>query len=850
MNIRPILPILSIVAFLAASVSAESPPEGMKPFPIPMDPGLASEIALASQPVPPDGERVAVKDGHFVLGDRRFRVWGVNLCFGACFPAPADADRIAARLAAFGVNSVRFHHMDSAPWPRGILDPADPLKLHPEALKRLDLFIHLLAKRGIRANLNLHVGREASKALGLPASHPGMDKITGLFMPQLIEAQKRYARDLLDRKNPHRGVRYADDPAVAFVEITNEDSFFMWSSDRDLKELPEPYAGVLAGKWTSWLKARYGDDATLRAAWGKGAEALGEDLLADPGFKSYPAGEAEKGWVLEQHAGCSARVVPLEGASGVRIEIGKSDETNWHLQLKHRPLRIEAGKRYTLTFRARADAERDIACMVGQDRSPWGNLGFSSRARLAAEWRSFRFGFDASATEDAARLSFLLSGSGTSVELADVALCPGGREGLKAGESLGNATLFAEDETAERTLDRTRFLAESEKAYFDGMYAFLKKDLGVKALVTGTIAFGPCGLYGQSGMDYVDAHAYWHHPSFPGRPWDPANWTVEQEAMAARPAEATLPHLAACRLAGMPFTVSEYNHPAPSDFQAECVPMIAAYGAAQDWDGIWIFSYSHRTGDADRRHFDSFFDIDANPSKWGFMPAGAMIFRDGGLSPLGPAARFPLAPAGDVLGALAALHLKSGMDMLRALGGKADAKLLLESRLEVALSGEGKAVQDDSRTRLEWVRDGKEGGYFSASGPGARVLVTLGPRKGVGIEVESPVFAAVAVVSLDGRPLEESRAILVTSCGRCENAGMRFSADRRTVGRNWGGPPVAIEPVKGRVSLPSGAWTCCSLGPDGVPKSKAAMERDGEGRQVLVLDPGQGTMWHVARRGE
>jgi hypothetical protein len=81
--------------------------------------------------------------------------------------------------------------------------------------------------------------------------------------------------------------------------------------------------------------------------------------------------------------------------------------------------------------------------------------------------------------------------------------------------------------------------------------------------------------------------------------------------------------------------VNHENHPAPQDAQAECVPMIASFAASQDWDGVWIFSYCHRGGDQRKReYFDSFFDIDANPAKFGFMPAGATIFRDGGIEPL------------------------------------------------------------------------------------------------------------------------------------------------------------------------------------------------------------------------
>ena len=164
----------------------------------------------------------------------------------------------------------------------------------------------------------------------------------------------------------------------------------------------------------------------------------------------------------------------------------------------------------------------------------------------------------------------------------------------------GTVRLFPNAVVKERTIDELRFLAETEKAYFDDMRSYIKNDLGYDGLVTGTIVFGPLGLYGQSDMDFIDSHSYWQHPAFPGTPWDPTNWYIQQKPMTDFINEATLFGLAGCRLgkstsyAGKPFTVSEYNHSAPLDSQADCVPMIASFAAAQDWDGIWFFDYTQR----------------------------------------------------------------------------------------------------------------------------------------------------------------------------------------------------------------------------------------------------------------
>jgi len=828
--------------FAAVLLAVAATQTDMVPFVIPATPSPASLIALGSPPIAVDGPALAVRDGHFFAGDRRVKVWGVNTCFGASFPTHADAERMAARLAAAGVNSVRFHHMDTQPYPRGILDPKDPMKLSAEALERLDYLIDQLARRGIYANVNLHVGRGASKALGMPQSGDDYDKIVGIFTPRLVEAQRQYARDLLTHVNAYRKVRYADDPAVGFVEITNEDSFFMWNGEERLRGLPDFYAKILREQYAAWLKTRYKDTAGLRAAWSKGAEPLGESLL--------PA----KGWQLEQHEECKAAVVhPKENAAVVRLEIAKDDGTNWHLQFKCLPLAVKEGGYYTVSFRVRADEPRELSYGVGQNHEPWGGMGLWGSVKLTKEWQTVRTGFVATATDDNVRLSFSFGGSAIAVELSDVVLAPGGREGLMKDEKIEDASvaLYGAGEVEARAADRMRFLAETEKAYFDGMRAFIKKDLGAKALVTGTIVFGPLGLYAQSDMDYVDGHAYWQHPHFPGHAWDPANWTVEQVAMVDRPKESTLPALSACRLEGKPFTVSEYNHPAPNDYQAECVPMMASWAAAQDWDGVWFFAYSHRTGDLDRESFDSFFDIDCNPAKWGFMPAGALIFRDGGIPSFRHCRVQGLGGAGDdPLGELVRLHRKFGSNMLAAANsvGRIGLEELLNERMAVTVKGAGTMTAREGGPPgpdMEW----NIGAFYMVRGEGAIVGV------GTGVNHEGKGFAAMTLTAMDGKTLKDSRSILVTVCGRCENTGMQFSADRRTVGRNWGKAPVCIEPVEFGVRLPLAGEAILelkgvALAPDGTSRGNVEMVEESRGFQVFNASAAYKTMWYLVTRME
>jgi hypothetical protein len=123
-------------------------------------------------------------------------------------------------MAKFGVNCVRFHHMDTGTAPAGLLQK-DKGTFDPESLDRLDYFIAELKKHGIYSNINLHVGLDYpgfAKWEGAASYFKGADN----FFPPMIEQQRVFARTLLTHVNPYTGKAYTDDSAVAFIEINNE----------------------------------------------------------------------------------------------------------------------------------------------------------------------------------------------------------------------------------------------------------------------------------------------------------------------------------------------------------------------------------------------------------------------------------------------------------------------------------------------------------------------------------------------------------------------------------------------------------------------------------------------------
>ncbi len=233
-----------------------------QPFSIEYPDKGTSPVDLSSLPgTQPAGQGgfITVKDGHLVHPDgSRFRIWGVNLTGwtrGATNLPPKDqAEKWARILASIGVNCVRFHFLDMR-----TRTPAEQAKLEQQRLKaaaegyrfkvpptglidgtkdtttdfdpvevdRLDYFIYELKRAGVYSNLNLNVGRTYKPGDHVPDSDTvRLWKGFTYIGARLIELQKDYAKRLLTHFNPYTRTRYCDEPAIATVEIVNENSIY------------------------------------------------------------------------------------------------------------------------------------------------------------------------------------------------------------------------------------------------------------------------------------------------------------------------------------------------------------------------------------------------------------------------------------------------------------------------------------------------------------------------------------------------------------------------------------------------------------------------------------------------
>jgi hypothetical protein len=793
-----------LVALATPSLMAQAPAteEGF-PFVIP---GLAAPSAgsvvdvswLNDRPAGGHGF-VRARDGHFVDGSgKRVRFLASNFTFGSCFPDHDTADKLATRLASLGINCIRFHHIDNQAAPRGIWKAGTSKKneFDPDQLDRLDYFIAALKRQGIYADVNLHISRNYWEGEDFPdglASNrerqeklPNYGKAIDKINDQMIRMQRDYARALLTHVNAYTHTSYAKEPCVAIVEINNENSLLQLK----VASLPEYYRADVLKKWNHWLKARYGSTGKLATAWG-GREELGTNALP-----ARPTSQGGEYFAL------------TNGNPGeTQISLLKVPEVSWHAQLHWPGLTLEEGQLYTLEFSARSALPHRLPLSTRLDKPDWHNCGLSDEADVGPEWKSFSYPFRAAQVEACAVRFDIVVGGGPAGDFSikNLALRRGGSLGLKPAESLEAGTVEAPARTqgTPRGLAWTRFLAETERAYTDGMRTFLKKDLAVEAAIIDTQASygGIAGTYRESFNDFVDMHAYWQHPSFPGRPWDGANWQIRNTPMVADPSGGNLARLAMYRVAGKPFTVSEYDHPAPSHYAAEMFPMIASFAALQDWDGLFQFDWGGP--DADARRITGYFSLQQHPAKLAFLPAAALMFRRGDVEAALSTARLAI-PAAQVEEltaenvSMADAWKKAGVPTSDLLAHRVELRFMPGGKLEAKLS-------EEASSQVSW--DAKAG-LYTVDAPAAKVVVGHCTGKttvlaGAEFEVQanSRNFAVLTLNAVDGQPLDRSSRLLLVAAGNVENTGMGWNTDHTSVGTQWGRAPTICEGIAAKVTV-------------------------------------------------
>ena len=816
------------------------------PFVIPGDDAIPSATDmshLSSGPAGADGF-VTIRDGRFHTNRGRLKIWGVNTCFGANFPTHEEAEKIAAHLAKLGVNGVRMHHHDWFDGPRGVWkEVVDGRRVFDsEQLDRQDYFLARLHENGIYANLNLHVSRtfteeEGFLSEGLPRAM-SFDKYLLYFEPRMRERFKEFCRMYLTHENSYRQLRRVEDPGVAMLEITNENSFSEIGPGL-AASLPEPYRGEFKRQWNVWLEKSYGSTAALREAWRETSEPLGDDV-ADVGDLGSDLGA----WYLRSSDEYLVEPIfdqsgPRKDLTAIKLDIIRPVSSFYLQELMLQNLSLEEDRLYTLSFWVKADEERTLFIDISnQGPDDWRSLGYEETVRIGPDWQLVERAFRAAETNDGnARICFKFGGSEIDLYLADVRLRTGGTQiALPEGQSIeeGNVEIPAEGWVFEAGRDVRAFMVEVEKGFIRDITGYLKDELGVRVPITASqITYHGAEIVAET-CDFADIHGYWQHPHFPNVPWDRDDWTIANSPMERVPGRDTMLDRARWRLFDRPFTMSEWNIADPNDYGASVVPFAAVTAALQDWDGVFFFQYHGSESGWFRDSISGYFSFNGQPVKLALLAACANLFRRDDLSPLPSKAAGTLT---ELLPARLGLAYQIGIDP--------------QAVEPVSLSApEGDRLSSPDGN-VVWDASDPQKAAVAVNSPASRAVWGLIAEQtfelgdliiSVG-EVERN-YAAVVVTSLDGLPLEESKQILLTAVGSAENLNMGWNEERTSVGSRWGTGPTQVNGIAATLILNSRVKNIHALDGRGLPAGEVPVKFEG-GEASFTIGPEYRTLWYV-----
>lgn len=622
MRLKFILSILTILLAFPIPNFAQAPKNDdteWYPFVIPekLDPDSPINIGKLVLDAPAGKHGFCkVKDKHFYFEDgTRAKFWGTNLCFEACFPDKKQAKMLAERIAFFGFNAVRLHHMDFYFEPKGIFEDTCPgckdpqmkktTKLSKKQLDKLDYFIFQLKQRGIYVDMNLLVSRHFTEADGIKdAQKLGMAaKPASMFDPNLIALQKQYAKDLLTHFNPYTKLRYCDDPAVALVEITNENSIVSaWKNNRlngtlfgyKKDALPPDHIKMLNELWNSWLISKYKTVDNLKSSWQSNVSMSdvrpSQSIISD-----------QHNWTLEQHNSAKADIV--SSPHQAVITITQTTDTDWHLQYRATNINLKKDTKYLLKFTAYSKSPTEIAAISQQAFSPWENLGLSENISLSSIAQEYFIPFIPNNDCLNAKIGFSIGKDATTITIQNISL------EVVESSPLSQEELAKQDFSFSRPLykilafyppqlqeDIKAFYTILESEYISKITRYLKDEIGVKVPITGIGGFSnQDNVITQESADFLDVHTYWDHPKFPNKPWDRNDFTIHNKSMLLDQklgmVGSILSRVPSPRT--KPFTVTEWNHCYPNQYAYESPLLLASKAHNEDWDGLFQFASSH-----------------------------------------------------------------------------------------------------------------------------------------------------------------------------------------------------------------------------------------------------------------
>jgi hypothetical protein len=664
------------------------------PFIMPWDDGTPSFVGpWLESPAGRHGFVQASPDGDFYFADGQpIRFWGVALGPQLSAPPKEFAEKLASRLAKLGFNLVRIRGVDLMLFEPGAQDTRH---LDEERLDRFDYLVSRLKARGIYIDLVLYGDRRFrgdgvidGNAPQFTQTYEGQRLLRSMAIadPYLLMLQREFTQQFLTHRNPYTRTTYAEEPAVAMLEIINETSLtYGWLRDFLNEDSPEPiritpyYSKLLDVRWNLWLQGRYGSRTALEDAW----------RPTDPDrIGLLPEEDPQRGTVRR--------------------------------------------------------------------------ILYSERERYSQA----------------------------------------------------------------RVEDTLKFYSELERDYFLGMYAFLK-ELGVRVPISGTHTFhGMANQFVQAQLDFTGGHAQWQHPIFlRNQSWREPPIRVINTPMVLGE-EANIPYKAdwietrntlfrlayGMTAANKPFVISEYNHAFPNEYQSEFPLILSAYSSLQRWDAAIIHVYVSRPQDFDMQRLYDAFAIHNNPVILAQMPVASLLFRKGYVRRAQEWVTIPYAEKQAF-----SAFLECGLDIycvLASRGVEPEIALVHGIDNQFAVTGlKHEAEEFSPGVRSPYVSDtgeltwDRQRGLVMIDTDIVQAVIGFVGRQVIRLRYLTirarTDFAAISLISLDGRPIPRSKKLLLAAVSRVKNQNMEMRRDVSGLYllTDWGDDQILVQDVQAEVQL-------------------------------------------------
>ena len=368
---------------------------------------------------------------------------------------------------------------------------------------------------------------------------------------------------------------------------------------------------------------------------------------------------------------------------------------------------------------------------------------------------------------------------------------------------LGSRGLAAKAPT-KRFYAEAEFYDDLQRNYFADMETYLKQTLGSKSLVIATADFnhsttGYPLLLAMNETDIIDGHTYWQHPE---------TYLINSSPMVNDPFNSSVVELSHSAIAGKPYTVSEVNNAFPNRYDGEGIPILAAYGGMQDWDGIFWYTFEPKADPAWKPYVGDAFDISLDPAKMPELAAGALLFLRGDVEK----ARSTSERSYSQQQIFDSMLLPTTDRPYFTPGFPLYVPLQHEVRIS-SLNGQPTQPLDviaspnpivSDTQQLAWYTSLKQTGLVTVDTPRSQALIGFVKAQGKAVSNlaadVSNNFCSILLVSLESKPISTSTKLLLVATGPVENTGEAWNSAGTDV-TSWGGPPTLVEPIKGTITL-------------------------------------------------